>query len=239
MEYARDLGQVDLWEESLRRSLERRGKPRRSSVELHRLRPARDLTLGDVLERSAGYSELRRRAAARPAMPGPSVALGGVSALSLAAAATLPSMLSRRTVYHGSPRVLERVAARTAPHARRAAADPYAALPRLATTPAHTVLRRAAASPSAASPAQATSHAAGTVHATNQPVVATIASAHPTTSGGASITQPRIKHHRRTAPVTPVHRTDDRRQTPKRRRGHHRQAERPDGRATGGLGRLR
>ena len=45
MEYARDLGQVDLWEESLRRSLERRGKTRRSSVELHQLRPTRDLTL--------------------------------------------------------------------------------------------------------------------------------------------------------------------------------------------------
>src|SRR5205823_6021996 len=75
------------------RSLERRGRPRRSSVELYRMRPARDLTLGDVLERSAHYSELRRRAAQRSAMPGPSVAIGGISALALVAGSTLPTLL--------------------------------------------------------------------------------------------------------------------------------------------------
>jgi peptidoglycan hydrolase-like protein with peptidoglycan-binding domain len=90
---ARDLGRVDVWEDSLKRSLERRGRPRRASVELYRLRPARDLKLGDVLERSAHYSELRRRAAQRPAMPRPSVAIGGVSALALVAGSTLPSLL--------------------------------------------------------------------------------------------------------------------------------------------------
>jgi cell wall-associated NlpC family hydrolase len=90
---ARDLGRVDVWEESLKRSLERRGRPRRASVELYRLRPARDLTLADVLERSSHYSELRRRAAQRSAMPRPSVALGGISALALVAGSTLPSLL--------------------------------------------------------------------------------------------------------------------------------------------------
>ncbi len=93
MDYARDLGRVDVWEESLKRSLERRGRPRRSSVELHRLRPERDLTLGDVLQRSTSYSELRRRAAQRTAMPRPSLALGGISALALVAGSTLPSLL--------------------------------------------------------------------------------------------------------------------------------------------------
>jgi peptidoglycan hydrolase-like protein with peptidoglycan-binding domain len=91
---ARDLIQVDLWEESLRRSLERRGRPRRSSVELHRLRPARNLITGEALERSASYSELRRKAAERSAMPRPSVALSGISAMTLLAGATLPSLLS-------------------------------------------------------------------------------------------------------------------------------------------------
>lgn len=94
MDYARDLGQLDLWDDSLRRSLERRGRPRRSSVELYRLRPERDLTHGDALERSASYSELRRKAAERAAMPRPSVALTGISALTLLAGATLPSLLS-------------------------------------------------------------------------------------------------------------------------------------------------
>ncbi len=94
MDYARDLGQVDLWEQSLKRSLERRGLPRRSSVELYQLRPERDLTVGDALERSTSYSELRRRAAERTAMPRPSVAISGISALTLLAGATLPSLLS-------------------------------------------------------------------------------------------------------------------------------------------------
>jgi hypothetical protein len=93
VEYARDLGQVDLWEESLRRSLERRGRPRRSSVELHRLKPARDLTLSDVIERSAHYSQLRRQAAERPALPRPSAALSGVSAAALLAAVAVPKLV--------------------------------------------------------------------------------------------------------------------------------------------------
>lgn len=93
MEYARDLGRVELWEESLRRSLERRGRPRRSSVELHRLKPARDLTLVDVIERSAQYSQLRRQAAQRQAIPRPSAALGGVSAAALLAAVAVPKLV--------------------------------------------------------------------------------------------------------------------------------------------------
>ncbi len=111
MSPARDLGRVDVWEDSLKRSLERRGRPRRSSVELYRLRPARDLTLGDVLDRSAHYSELRRRAAQRPAMPRPSVAIGGISALALVAGSTLPSLLGG-----GRAAKKERVAYATAAH---------------------------------------------------------------------------------------------------------------------------
>jgi hypothetical protein len=62
-------------------------------VELHQLRPERDLTLEDEIERSVHYSQLRRQAAQRPAMPRPSLALTGMSALTVAAAATLPSLL--------------------------------------------------------------------------------------------------------------------------------------------------
>lgn len=113
MDYARDLGRVDVWEESLKRSLERRGRPRRSSVELYRLRPERDLMLGDVLERSASYSELRRRASQRTAMPRPSVALGGISAVALVAGATIPSLLGGA---RGARK--ERVAYAAAAHSR-------------------------------------------------------------------------------------------------------------------------
>jgi peptidoglycan hydrolase-like protein with peptidoglycan-binding domain len=94
VDYARDLGEVDLWEESLKRSLERRGRPRRSSVELYRLRPERNLVTGEELERSASYSELRRRAARGTTMPSAGVAVSGISALTLLAGATLPSLLS-------------------------------------------------------------------------------------------------------------------------------------------------
>lgn len=80
-------------------------------MELYRLRPARDLTLGDVLERSASYSELRRRAAQRSAMPRPSVAIGGISALALVAGSALPSLLGG-----GRAAKKERVAYATAAH---------------------------------------------------------------------------------------------------------------------------
>jgi peptidoglycan hydrolase-like protein with peptidoglycan-binding domain len=94
---ARDLGQVELWQESLERSLARRGRPRRSSVELFKLQPERDLTLEDVLRESTQYSQLRRRVAEHPLTPRPTVAVGGVSALALLAATTLPGLLGSRS----------------------------------------------------------------------------------------------------------------------------------------------
>ena len=62
-------------------------------MELHRLKPARDLTLADVIERSAQYSQLRRQAAERPGLPRPSAALSGVSAAALLAAVTVPKLV--------------------------------------------------------------------------------------------------------------------------------------------------
>ena len=95
MDYPRDLGQVDLWQQSLERSLARRGRPKRSSVELYRLRGDRDLVLEDDLPESAHYSQLRRRAADHPLVPRPAVAVGGASALALLAV-TLPNVLGGR-----------------------------------------------------------------------------------------------------------------------------------------------
>jgi peptidoglycan hydrolase-like protein with peptidoglycan-binding domain len=103
---------MDVWEESLKRSLERRGRPRRSSVELYRLRPERDLSVGDDLQRSASYSELRRRATERSGMPNPGVALGGLSLLALVAGASLPNLLGSRAARG------ERVAYASEAHAR-------------------------------------------------------------------------------------------------------------------------
>jgi peptidoglycan hydrolase-like protein with peptidoglycan-binding domain len=95
VDYPRDLGQVELWQESLERSLARRGRPKRSSVELYRLRGERDLLLEDVVPESAQYSQLRRRAADHPLVPRPAAAVGGVSALALLAV-TLPNLLGGR-----------------------------------------------------------------------------------------------------------------------------------------------
>jgi peptidoglycan hydrolase-like protein with peptidoglycan-binding domain len=97
VDIARDLGQVELWQESLERSLARRGRPKRSSVELFKLHPERDLTLDDVLHESELYSQLRRRVAERPLTPRPTFAVGGVSALALLAATTLPGLLGGRS----------------------------------------------------------------------------------------------------------------------------------------------
>ncbi len=96
MDYPRDLGQFELWQESLERSLARRGRPKRASVELFHLRGERDLLHQDVLPESAQYSQLRRRAADRPHLPRPVIAVGGVSALTLLAVTTLPGLLGGR-----------------------------------------------------------------------------------------------------------------------------------------------
>ena len=185
MDDVRDLIQVDLWEESLRRSLERRGRPRRSSVELHRLRPARNLITGEALERSASYSELRRKAAERSAMPRPSVALSGISAMTLLAGATLPSLLSGARAARK-----ERIAYTADAHARAKAeaavrGSHSTASPRLETARAQLesssepsiVRAEAARSANAAATATAAHHAA-----------AVAASAHGTASAASGAT---------------------------------------------------
>jgi hypothetical protein len=89
VETVRDLGEVDVWQESLQRSLARRGRLPRSSAELAQLRPARDLTDEDFMREYSAYWRMRREASAkRPLMP--AIGVGGTLAL---LAATLPSLL--------------------------------------------------------------------------------------------------------------------------------------------------
>lgn len=92
MDTARDLACPALWQQSLERSLARRGRPTRSSAELFHLRAERDLSRPELLRESLMYSQLRRTAASRrPSMAVPGA--GGISALALLAATTLPGLL--------------------------------------------------------------------------------------------------------------------------------------------------
>jgi hypothetical protein len=101
---ARDLACPELWQQSLERSLARRGRPTRSSLELFHLQPERDLSRGDLLRESLQYSQLRRSAVARrPVMSLPSA--GGISALALLAATTVPGLLSGRGPRAGGERI--------------------------------------------------------------------------------------------------------------------------------------
>ncbi|MGA3361523.1 MAG: peptidoglycan-binding protein [Solirubrobacteraceae bacterium] len=90
MELTRDLGSADVWAASLERSLARRGRPRRASLELGRLSPARDLANEDTVNESVVYWRTRRSASATSAFTAP--AIGGASVLALLAATTLPSL---------------------------------------------------------------------------------------------------------------------------------------------------
>ena len=90
MEFARDLGSADIWADSLERSLARRGRPRRASLELGRLSPARDLADSDTVNESVVYWRTRRSASATSSFAVPAV--GGASVLALLAASTLPSL---------------------------------------------------------------------------------------------------------------------------------------------------
>jgi cell wall-associated NlpC family hydrolase len=90
VELARDLGSADLWAESLERSLSRRGRPRRASLELGRLTAERDLADEGTVNESAVYWRARRAAGAGSTFSGPAV--GGASVLALLAATTLPSL---------------------------------------------------------------------------------------------------------------------------------------------------
>ncbi|MDQ6776629.1 MAG: peptidoglycan-binding protein, partial [Actinomycetota bacterium] len=95
METTRDLGCADLWATSLEQSLARRGRPRRASVELYRLKPERDLSSPRPLRESSAYWNIRRTAAERAAMP--LTTAGSGAALALLAATTLPSLLGGRS----------------------------------------------------------------------------------------------------------------------------------------------
>lgn len=103
METVRDLGEVDLWQESLQRSLARRGRLPRSSPELARLRPARDISDEEFMSEYAQYWRMRREAVSRrPLMP--AVGMGGISTLVLLAA-TLPNLLGGRSASARSARI--------------------------------------------------------------------------------------------------------------------------------------
>jgi hypothetical protein len=125
VETVRDLGEVDPWQESLQRSLARRGRLPRSSPELARLRPARDLSDEEFMQDYASYWRMRREAAARrPLMP--LVGVGGVSTIALLAAA-LPNLLGGRGASPHAERLAyvdhsgrSPVAVAAAPRARRA-----------------------------------------------------------------------------------------------------------------------
>ena len=94
METTRDLGCAEVWAKSLEQSLARRGRPRRASVELYRLKPERDLSSPRPLLESSAYWHIRRTAVERSAMPLSSAGSGAV--LVLLAATTLPSLLGGR-----------------------------------------------------------------------------------------------------------------------------------------------
>ena len=61
MDTARDLGRVEPWRESLDRSLERRGKLPRSSIELSQPRAGRAFASDNLGRESVSYRDLRRR----------------------------------------------------------------------------------------------------------------------------------------------------------------------------------
>jgi peptidoglycan hydrolase-like protein with peptidoglycan-binding domain len=127
VELARDLGSADLWADSLERSLARRGRPRRASLELGRLNPARDLADEGTVNESAVYWRARRAASSGSAFTGPAV--GGASVLALLAATTLPSLAGGARAAGGT-RSEHHSAKGTSGHA---------------TAPAHAVVHRAAA----------------------------------------------------------------------------------------------
>ena len=88
MALSRDLASNDVWVHSLERSLARRGRPRRASLELGMLTPPRDLSDPDNLQESVTYWRTRRQASSNTAIP----TAGGATALALIAATTLPAL---------------------------------------------------------------------------------------------------------------------------------------------------
>ena len=145
MELARDLGSADVWADSLERSLARRGRPRRASLELGRLSPERDLSNADTVNESVVYWRTRRAASASSTFTLPAV--GGASVLALLAATTLPSLAGSAKPATGKG--AQQRSGATASGARSA-------------PPAHTVVHRAvSAKPAFTPPATAAqSHSA-------------------------------------------------------------------------------
>ena len=179
MDTARDLACADVWQASLERSLARRGKSTRSSLELFHLRPERDLSCVDVLRESTAFSEMRRSAAARrPAMSLPGA--GGISALALLAAATLPGLIGGRGGSARAARITYRANADASrlpkTTARRVAAAPSAAA-KAATVPGTTTAAVAGASATGTSAsgvlAAATHSSPPAVHSTRPAVHST------------------------------------------------------------------
>jgi hypothetical protein len=152
---ARDLACPALWQQSLERSLARRGRPTRSSTQLFHLRAERDLSRPELLRESLMYSQLRRSAASRrPSMAVPGA--GGISALALLAATTLPGLLGGGGGASGHESAGHRTDVRDARLANSPVAD-LAADPSLAAKAAKTpaaAIASAKAVPATAAPAE-------------------------------------------------------------------------------------
>lgn len=161
METARDLASAALWQQSLERSLARRGKSTRGSLELYRLRPERDLVYGDFIHESATYSQLRRSATKRPSMVLPSA--GGISALALLAATTLPSLLGGRggagsrheQLTYRADASVARLRGSGGARSRQSAAGHYSSSPQLASSANAGSIDSIGAAPSKTNPAAA------------------------------------------------------------------------------------
>ena len=193
MDTARDLACADVWQASLERSLARRGKATRSSLELFHLQPERDLSCGDLLRESAMYSQLRRSAASRrPTMmtlPG----AGGISALALLAATTLPGLLGGRGTSVRTARITHKADEHGAGSPKTKIAEASVAAPASAARPATATLAAAGATtvPTYATephPALAAVHAsrpapAPPAHATVTTVHAAASTAHIAAAG--------------------------------------------------------
>jgi hypothetical protein len=181
VETARDLACADLWQASLERSLARRGKAARSSLELFHLQPERDLSCGDLLRESAMYSQLRRSAAARrPTMTLPGA--GGISALALIAATTLPGLLGGRSASVRTSRITYRADEHGAapPKTKVAAATGTvaSATARVATAPVRTDASATTVAAYATEPHPAMPAIHASRPAPARPAHATVASAH-------------------------------------------------------------
>jgi peptidoglycan hydrolase-like protein with peptidoglycan-binding domain len=177
VELARDLASADLWAESLERSLGRRGRPRRASLELGRLTAERDLADPGAVNESAVYWRARRAASASTGLSVPAV--GGASVLALLAATTLPSLA-------GGGSTLRRGALHRAGSGTAAATTPPRALIRPLTTPRTTFV--APATHAAASHPQTVRLIAATSHSVTHVLTMSVAVRHAAAAAPAADT---------------------------------------------------